>query len=308
LLLVLATYVVALWWLDRDNHVLAHLKGMAASLGLATFPVLLSYALRYQRWRGLSRSDRPPYPWWQGFAAYVAGFSLTASPGKAGELLRIRYFSRLGMPPHRTLAAFVCERSLDLLVITGLAACAASMSAFFGWAVVVVLVTFAVLVALAATRSLHQRALTLATSLSGKNLSRLAVFITEGAVSLRLLSSPRAWMEGTLFGLCAWLLTSSAFIWLCLSLSIALPWPAALGIYPLAMLLGALSFMPGGIGATEAVIVMVLRQYGTPLELAIAAAIGIRLASLWLAVATGLLSVILLETFGRDGAVPTSSA
>lgn len=104
---------------------------------------------------------------------------------------------------------------------------------------------------------------------------QLSRFLIDGTASLRLLFSPGPCIEGAAFGLAAWLLTSLSFVWLCSSLSLDLPWPAAMGIYPLAMLLGALSFVPGDIGTTEAAIVVMLRQCGASLDLSIAAAIGI---------------------------------
>jgi uncharacterized protein (TIRG00374 family) len=74
-----------------------------------------------------------------------------------------------------------------------------------------------------------------------------------------------------------------------------MPWQYAVAIYPLAMLIGALSFVPGGVGTTEAAIVLMLTAAGAGVEAALAVAIGIRLVSLWLAVAVGMLAMSVLE-------------
>ncbi|MEE7546167.1 flippase-like domain-containing protein, partial [Xanthomonas sp. Kuri4-1] len=133
LLVVAAAYLVALWWLDRDKHILHQLASLRLPLALATLPVLLSFALRYQRWRRLLHSQGDLIPWWPGALAYLSGFAFTASPGKAGELLRIRYYARMQVPASRTLAAFLFERALDLVVVTALGAGAASLVPAFGW-------------------------------------------------------------------------------------------------------------------------------------------------------------------------------
>jgi len=53
--------------------------------------------------------------------------------------------------------------------------------------------------------------------------------------------------------------------------------------------------LPGGVGTTEATLVLVLGSYHVPTDLAVLAAVGIRIASLWFAVASGLLAVTFLE-------------
>lgn len=119
-------YVAALWYLDRDRNILSQLAKMAAPLSACAVLVLLGYACRYQRWRSvLAAQGHPVRGWWPGLVAYLAGFAFTASPGKAGELLRIRYFNWQGIPPQATLTTFIFERACDLLVITLLSIAAA---------------------------------------------------------------------------------------------------------------------------------------------------------------------------------------
>ncbi len=61
----------------------------------------------------------------------------------------------------------------------------------------------------------------------------------------------------------------------------------AMFTYALAMLAGALSFLPGGLGGAEAVMMALLLFKGVPEPLAIAATIVIRLTTLWFAVVLG---------------------
>jgi len=113
--------------------------------------------------------------------------------------------------------------------------------------------------------------------------------------ALQPLLRPRLALTSAIHGAAAWLLTSAAFAWLCHSLGIDLAWQHAVAIYPLAMLVGALSFVPGGVGTTEAAIVVMLASVGAGVDVALTAAIGIRLASLWLAVLVGMLAMAVLE-------------
>ncbi|MEE7558504.1 flippase-like domain-containing protein, partial [Xanthomonas sp. Kuri4-2] len=129
----------------------------------------------------------------------------------------------------------------------------------------------------------------------GAWLRRLLAFLLTGLGALRPLLRLRTLAEGGAWGLGAWLLTSLAFMGLCMAMGLALPWQAALGIYPLAMLVGALSFVPGGVGTTEAAIVLMLRRFEVDLDQAVAAAIAIRLVTLWFAVLVGMLAMASLE-------------
>ncbi len=233
--------------------------------------------------------------WRAGLLAYLAGFAFTASPGKAGELLRIRYFSRLGVPAQVTLTTFIYERALDLLVITALSLGAAHLIPLFGVLATVVLCLVLALCLVACLSPLQRAAIAVIDRLPGQPVRRLARFLVAGTTSLRPLLRPGLTAASTACGLAAWLLTSAAFAWLCYALGIVLPWQYALAIYPLAMLIGALSFVPGGVGTTEAAIVLMLAASGADLDTALAAAIGIRLASLWLAVAVGMAATVALE-------------
>ncbi|MFZ3223540.1 MAG: lysylphosphatidylglycerol synthase domain-containing protein, partial [Rugosibacter sp.] len=96
-------------------------------------------------------------------------------------------------------------------------------------------------------------------------------------------------------GLAAWGLTSLAFVYLLVQLKINLPILAAIAIYPLAMLAGAASMLPGGIGSVEATIVVVLSLYGVSVGVATLAAIGIRLATIWFSVVCGFIALAILE-------------
>lgn len=291
-----AAYLAVLWYIDRDRNILSQLADHASTLALCSALVLASYVFRYQRWRAVLAAQRlRPHSWGQGALAYLAGFAFTASPGKAGELLRIRYFGWQGIPPSATLAAFIFERALDLLVITVLAIGAAHLVPAFGALAAIILGVVLALALLGCWPPMAHTAHRLLDRLPGAPLRRLGHFLVGGASALGPLLRARLLLPSSLQGAAAWLLTAAAFALLCHAMGVALPWPLALGIYPLAMLVGALSFVPGGVGTTEAAIVVMLAATGVGVDTALAVAIGIRLVSLWLAVVVGMIAMVWLE-------------
>jgi uncharacterized protein (TIRG00374 family) len=54
------------------------------------------------------------------------------------------------------------------------------------------------------------------------------------------------------------------------------------------MLVGAISFLPGGLGGTEATMIALLVAHGLPLPESVAATLVVRLATLWFAIVLGL--------------------
>jgi len=290
-------YVVALYWIDRDNGTLRRLTELAMPLAFATMPVLASYAVRYWRWSWLLRQGGHPLVARQGFPAYLSGFALTATPGKAGELLRMRYFARLGVPAERTVAAFVFERASDLLVILLLSLLAAQVFPTLGTLAAIVLTGVAGLFGVAAWPAALSWLACLGRQLPGRWPRHLAAFVLATATELgRCISAP-ALLRSLICGVLAWGLTSAVFVGLCSALGLMLPASIAWGIYPLAMLIGALSFIPGGVGTTELAVVLMLQRLGVPTADALAAAIGVRLVTLWFAVGVGALAVCRLEMF-----------
>ncbi|AWH52185.1 lysylphosphatidylglycerol synthetase family protein [Stenotrophomonas sp. ESTM1D_MKCIP4_1] len=294
---IAVVYLAALAYFDRDRNILSQLAELAVPLSACAALVLLSYVCRYQRWRRvLAAQGHPVHAWWQGLVAYLAGFAFTASPGKAGELLRIRYFSWQGIPAQATLTAFIFERAIDLLIITLLSIGAATLFPAFGMLVLIILVVLLALLALACWPPLARWARGLSARLPGTRVRRTADFLIDGGTALAPLLRTRLLLGSMGWGSAAWSLTAAAFAWLCHSSGISVPAPLLLGIYPMAMLIGALSFVPGGVGTTEAAIVLMLVACGIKADAALAIAIGIRLASLWLAVLVGMLAMAALES------------
>jgi glycosyltransferase 2 family protein len=298
-LIMLATgtvYLAVLLLLDRSNGILARLAQHGQPLIVCGGLVLASFVVRHQRWRmALQAQGQTSFGWLASLRAYIAGFAFTVSPGKAGELVRMRYFARMSVPPAGTVAAFIYERGLDLAVLVVLSIGASSLVPAFGILAWVVLAFLTTLCAVACWPRVQPTLTSLASHIPGVRIRTLAYHLVEGLALVRPLLRPKTLINGAALGTLAWLLTAAAFAWLCHSFDLRLTWQHALGIYPLAMLAGAISFVPGGVGTTEAAIVLMLTALGIPLDVSLTVAVGIRLATLWLAILLGMLAMISLE-------------
>lgn len=295
LIVITLVYLAALVWVDARNQVFNELPALLSALPMLLGFSLLSYVIRYLRWHWLlwragSRTTVPA-----GFLAYLSGFAFTATPGKVGELLRIRYLSRQGVPPWKVLAAFVYERAVDLIAVLLLATLAVKRADIFVFVLGFVAILLLALVFFALKPALLSRLAAWLRRYRLKRLSRITCVFRDGLAGSRNWMTPLDMLISLLLGLAAWGITAFSFAWLLGVLGGAIPLLSALAIYPLAMLAGAASMVPGGVGSTEVTIVALLSLFEVPLGIATLAAVGIRFASIWFAVFCGFIAMCVLE-------------
>jgi uncharacterized protein (TIRG00374 family) len=77
------------------------------------------------------------------------------------------------------------------------------------------------------------------------------------------------------------------------------PATTAAFIYAFAMLAGAVSFLPGGLGGAEAAMLAILEIVGVGHATAVAATLLLRLTTLWFAVGLGIVAVSTLDAAPR---------
>lgn len=295
LLAVTILYVAGLAWADAKGEVSSSLPLLFALLPVLTLVSMTTYLIRYLRWFWLLGRIGRSVKFAKGFLAYLTGFAFTATPGKAGELLRIRYFEPLGVPASRILAAFFFERSMDLLVVLGLSALYLRRPALLAWLSVFTFGLVAVLILLVSRLTIVGWLVSRSARRNFRRLSHLLSLLQTALEEVRQWIRPLELIVAVALGLVAWGVTSAAFVHLLFRLGIAIPELQALGIYPFSMLAGAASMLPGGVGSTEATIVAILSEEGVELPTALLAAIGIRLATLWFAILCGLVAIGVLE-------------
>ena len=265
--------------------------GTAIALTLS----LVNYGLRFVRWQKFLAllGHRVHTP--ESLRIYIAGFGMTILPGKAGEAIRSVFLKHHGISYPESLAAFFSEQfsnliSMLLLVSIGL------------WTYPPAKPPVAILAALIVTilLVLQQTKWLQALKVIAQNKlpARPAHYITS-AIEI-VLHSGRcfrwpALLYGIALGVVAWGAEGLAFYYIMHVLGSDLSVPTALFIYAFSILVGALSFLPGGLGGTEATMVTLLILNNVAQPQAVAATVLIRLATLWFAVALGVFALTLPE-------------
>lgn len=261
---------------------------------IALFMSSVNYGLRFMRWQAYLKVLGHPMPWRPSLNIYLAGFALTTTPGKAGEALRGVLLKRWGVPYPQSFAAFFSERLSDLFAVVLLTLFGLSLyPAAMPMIVVGVGLVLVGLLVLSQRRLLERLTLMLPTE--GGKLIGLLRHLLQVLVHAQQCHRLRLMLGLTLLSVVAWSAEALAFHWILQWMGADIPLTFAVFVYALAMLAGAISFMPGGLGGAEAVMVGLLVFKGMNSADAVAATVLIRLATLWFAVAIGALMLLRLK-------------
>jgi uncharacterized membrane protein YbhN (UPF0104 family) len=247
---------------------------------------VLNYLLRGLRWRFWMAHYGRRFGAIEGLRFYLAGYAFTPTPGNIGEAARGLMLARQPLGTAQSLAIFGAERLADLICLLLLCMPVA------GWllqqryvremlraaplAVVFLVLAAALGFALVFGIFYRYRAA----------LLRRLPWLGEAARCLAV--RPLVWFGLTLV---AWAAQGVAVWLLCRHAGLDLPLLTATGVYALAMVVGALSALPAGLGGTEAVLAGLLVAQGSATATALAITVLARLLTLWLAVGLGCMAL-----------------
>ncbi len=248
-----------------------------------------NYLVRFVRWHWYLRLTGVSLTVRQSWVVFFSGLALSVTPGKFGEAVKSFFVKKLtGVPVRTTLPVVFAERLTDLLSVLLLAAIGVSgfqYGSTIVWIGIAVVVTIFIVV-------MNPRVAQYCLDMLGRvaflhNTSDNIRKVHAGAARL-LAFRPLA--IALILGIVAWLCECVAFFLTLQAFGLSLlDLRAAIFLYAFSTLVGAVTLLPGGIGTTEGSMAGLLALHGVPKELASAATIVIRLATLWFAVGLGLL-------------------
>lgn len=267
--------------------VLIGISGTAIALVMS----LVNYGLRFVRWQMYLVQLGHSVELMPSLRIYLSGFALTTTPGKAGEIFRGVLLKQRNVPFSATLAAFVSERLSDLVAVVLLTLLGLSQYPEARSIVMVGVVGIVVVLVCLSSKTVLDR-------LHAWSLRRSGTLMTFLANTMKMLTDarrchrPGLMVVSTVLSLVAWGVEALAFYWVLNWLGADISLTFAVFVYSLSMLAGALSFLPGGLGGAEAVMISLLVFKGMATPAAVAATVFIRLATLWFAVLIGLFALI----------------
>jgi uncharacterized membrane protein YbhN (UPF0104 family) len=283
-----ATVYAVLLAVFADSSPLATLQGLASLAGVQAVALcLLNYLLRGLRWRLWMAHYGRPLRVTEALRLYLAGYTFTPTPGNVGEAARGLLLARNPLSATQSLAIFGAERLADLLSLLLLCLPVAWwLAGLVGLPLVAGLTGLAVL--------LFAVLAVLLFKFRDRLLARFA-WLREAWVCLA--TRPLLWLG---LSLVAWTAQGVAVWLLCREAGLSVTALEATGFYALAMVGGALSLLPAGLGGMEAILTTVLVAHGASAGLALGITVQVRLVTLWLAVAIGALALVYSAAIQRD--------
>jgi glycosyltransferase 2 family protein len=246
---------------------------------LALALTALNYLLRFWRWQRYLARLEIEVPTGRSFAIFVAGLSGTITPAKLGEVLKCALLKRsFGVPVRRSVPIVLAERVTDASGVVVLAVAAGAGAN--RWPLLVLALAGVAAIVLVVRSPLLER------------FSRLG----EAPEAARALLETRLLMGMTALSAVSWFFECLAAYVCVRGLRLDLSLVDTVVVFSLGSLAGALSFLPGGLGVAEGSMTGLIQVLGdVPKAAAVAATVLIRLATLWFAVALGLVGLVVEE-------------
>lgn len=251
---------------------------------------LVNYGLRFARWQLYLGRLGVEFPTGRSLGVFLVGFLLSVTPGKAGELGKAWLVRELGGgAARRVVPAVLAERVTDLLGVLLMIAVGALPFAGGGWIAAGAVAVVAVAVALLTWRAAAER-------LFGwlerrRAIGAKVVHLHELYELLLSLLSPRILATGLGLAFVAWAAEGLGFLLVLRAYDPAAGLAASFFDYGASTLAGAVSMLPGGLLASEGALAALLGAQGLDPAAAASATLIIRAATLWFAIALGLVAL-----------------
>ena len=219
---------------------------------------------------------------------FLGGFAMSVTPGRLGELIRMRWIAReTGWSFDRTAPLVLVDRAADLAAMAILLALAIALSASgMSGGIPVALLALGAAIIVTRPKLLHEIA-GLGHRLTARRFPRAFARVRRAAQSLRAFSGPSMLVFAGTLGLLGWFAEGYAFHLLLVWLGADIGLWKAVGVFIFATIAGGLTGAPGGLGGAEAAMVALLALDGVPFEIALPATLVIRVTTLWFAVLIG---------------------
>ncbi len=265
---------------------------------LAVLLSFTNYVFRFLKWHIFTQSLDLEIPLKKNFQIFIAGLSLSITPAKVGEAIRAVLLKKtVSSDLSKGLASTFSERLIDLLAVTFLALFGIII---LGTQQTITYMPILLLILLAIVFSVLVFIFDPLYSIF-RVIFRLEYWTSVGAKIDKFRSDVyvtfqyKSFFTALCLGILGWTCEGLGFFLLAQSLGVTLGLATAVFIYATSSLLGALSLLPGGLGAVEVSMELFLASLLViSVPLAGALIILTRMTTLWFGVALGVIFLLIV--------------
>jgi len=280
----------------------ADIKGVVdifSNMNLKILPLILimaplNYIFRFLKWNYyLKVLGIMPEPKINRYI-FMSGLSMTITPGKAGELLKCFLLKEhIGTPVSLSSPAVMAERITDGMAMVILASFGSLAYPYGG---MVILISFCIISFLMIFFHIEPLFNFLTIKFAKIHLfKKSSVFLTNFQQNAKKLFSFSNLLLAVAIGVISWGFEGLVVYLAIRALGGEISILGSFFIVSVSSLLGALSFLPGGLGVTEGSIMATMILIGIGKEMAAAATVITRFSTLWLGIAIGIAGLILVQ-------------
>jgi len=294
LILGALVFAVLTSYADFSNLLSAFKKFSWFYFPLILMLVFLNYLLRFWKWDHYLKILKIPVDKKNSFIIFMSGLIMAVTPGKFGEVLKSYLLKKINLTPiTKSSPIILAERVTDLLGLCAIAA-AGAYSLHFGIKILTftILVIFGIIIVLG-IEPLFLKIITVVEKLP--LVSKHAVKVERAYESASSLLALKNLFFPTIISILSWFCECLGFYLVFYGFNLSYSLNSSVFIYAFSTLIGALSMLPGGLGATEGSITGFLLALNIPKHLAVASTFIIRACTLWFGVVVGMIALSLTQ-------------
>jgi len=256
-------------------------------LPLILLLVSISWTPLLVRWQILLKKNNINIPIKKSFLLFLGGMSMSITPGHVGELIKSQLIKTIyNIPRTKTAPIIFVEKFYDL---TGAIIASIIGIIILGMDISIILISVSILIViifLVYYRPLFEFILKRVTKT--KFFSKYSENISDSYEIVRNSTTPQ--ISSISFGLSIlyWVIISIAVHFILLSFGIdSINILKTISIYSSSVVIGAISFIPGGLGITEGSLIGLFSLEGIDISLALILSVMIRILTMWYSVSIG---------------------
>jgi len=254
------------------------------------FLVTTSWIPLYARWHLLLKNTDTKISLRGNILIYLSGFALSITPGKVGELIRTQLLKdKYGISRTKTVPLIFVEKLYDL---TGAVIVSIIGIWFFREAGYVIIIGLSLLVFLFIMIS-SDKIFKKSVNWFGKFkiTEKFLIPLTESYEIIKISTRGKIALCSLLLSVLYWFIISLAVYFTLQAFKITTSFLNVAPTFTASLFLGAISFIPGGIGVAEGSLVGLLSLQGIDLSFAVIVVVVIRIFTLWYGVAVGFMAL-----------------
>ena len=260
----------------------------------------LSWIIVFFRWHFLLKNSNIIIPKKENFKIYMAGFAMSVTPGKVGELIKSQFLkSKYGVSRKNTLPIIISEyfyHMVGVLVVSILGVY------YFEFSLYIIILTSALIITTLTIISSETFFKKFVNLISKRNfLKKYVSPISDSHIIFKKSTRGKIFIISSGLSIAFWLTEVLIVYFVFLSFNILnFEFFKIAAIYTTSLILGMLSFLPMGVGVVEGSLAGFLNYEGIDISIALTLVILIRIFTRWYGVIVGLIFMKLIGGFSKN--------